>query len=181
MQIAILKKDEIDKYYDRFLKLLVMCNEDFYPPLSARGSTTQANFKNGKNFDDGVKRYCDAMVNQNMLVAVEEEDICGFISFKEDYTNSKIFDSDKPNIYISTVLVNPNFRGRKITVKMYEVLLEFCQKKNIFTRTWSGNDAHTKILLNLGFSEHKRIENDRAVGVDTVYFIKKDRTYNKRA
>lgn len=171
MQISLLKGHETEKYYDRFYELLTMCDEDFFPPLSSRASTTQKELKGGEKSNDGVKKYCDAMVGQNILVALTEDEICGFISFKENYTNSEIPDSDKPNIYISTVLVNPAFRGRKITAGLYEHLLSLYRERNIFTRTWSGNDAHTKILMRLGFAEHRRIKNDRAPGVDTVYYV----------
>ena len=44
---------------------------------------------------------------------------------------------------------------------------------NVFTRTWSTNYAHTKILDFFGFEEMARLVGDRGNGIDTVYFSKK--------
>ena len=44
--------------------------------------------------------------------------------------------------------------------------------RSIFTRTWSTNAAHIKILDKFNFEIIKCIENDRGDGIDTVYFAK---------
>lgn len=173
MEFKFLTKEECEKHYDVFYKMLEMGDDEFVPPLSARSSTTQKNLNGGKKSENGIKAYLDGMLGQNMLVCEEGGEICGFVSFKNDYTCDCIKDTDKPNIYISTALVNPDFRGRKITAKMYEYLFNENTDKNIFTRTWSTNIAHTKILLKFGFSELLRIENDRGCGIDTVYYAKR--------
>ena len=173
MEFKFLTKEECEKHYDVFYKMLEMGDDEFVPPLSARSSTTQKDLSGGKKNENGIKAYLDGMLGQNMLVCEEGGKICGFVSFKNDYTCDCIKNTDKPNIYISTALVNPDFRGRKITAKMYEYLFNENADKNIFTRTWSTNIAHTKILLKFGFSELLRIENDRGCGIDTVYYAKR--------
>ena len=77
-----------------------------------------------------------------------------------------------PNIYISTLLVTPCGRGQGLTRKMYEFLFNEYKNANVFTRTWSTNEAHIKILLGFGFETIKVLENDRGNGIDTVYFKK---------
>ena len=54
---------------------------------------------------------------------------------------------------------------------MYEHLFDTLRPRHsCFTRTWSTNAAHIAILTRMGFSLTKRVENDRAIGIDSVYF-----------
>jgi len=41
MKIEILSREEQVNYYDEILEMLIMGDEEFVPPLSARNSTTQ--------------------------------------------------------------------------------------------------------------------------------------------
>ena len=76
-----------------------------------------------------------------------------------------------PNIYLSTLVLSAESRGKGITKKLYAHLFnELYPEKNIFTRTWSTNAPHIKILDYFGFDEMVRIKNDRGNGIDTVYF-----------
>lgn len=58
---------------------------------------------------------------------------------------------------------------------MYAYLFSAYKNANIFTRTWSTNFAHIKILQAFGFETVKVLKNDRGSGIDTVYF-KKEKT-----
>ena len=86
--------------------------------------------------------------------------------------NGKIGEEDLPNIYISTLLVSPEGRGKGLTSKMYEILFAEYENANIFTRTWSTNEAHIKILSKFGFEAMLILKNDRGNGIDTIYFKK---------
>lgn len=44
--------------------------------------------------------------------------------------------------------------------------------KKLKTRTWSTNDAHIHILQSIGFVMVKNIDNDRGIGINTLYFEK---------
>lgn len=75
-----------------------------------------------------------------------------------------------PNVYISTLIVHPDMRRRGIANKLYARMLKKHSTRYIFTRTWSTNMGHIRILSTLKFYEHLRLEDDRGEGIDTVYF-----------
>jgi hypothetical protein len=50
------------------------------------------------------------------------------------------------------IIVQPEARGRGVTTELYSVLFTAYESRNIFTRTWSSNLAHIKILERFGFS-----------------------------
>lgn len=168
MQIHILTKEEQERYDGKILRMLQAGDREFVPPLSTRNSTTQADFAAAQSRDDGVVRYFHGLKQQKLLAATENDHLLGFVSFRENFTSEKI--SKLPNIYISTVLVSPEARGRGITGKMYETLFAEYEGTSVFTRTWSTNAAHIRILEKLQFETLCVLKNDRGQGVDTVYF-----------
>ena len=96
------------------------------------------------------------------------------MSFKENYTNDTIKEEGLPNIYLSTLVLKPEAKGKGLTVRMYDFLFLQCYgDRNIYTRTWSTNIAHTKILSKFAFDELARMKDDRGEGIDTVYYVKK--------
>lgn len=172
MEIKILSKEQHEKYYDEILKLLIAGDEEFVPPLSARSSTTQAKFVGGERSKDGILSYFEEMKKQRILVATEEDKLIAFVSYKENFTNDKIGVADLPNIYLSTLIVSPEGRGHGLTQKMYDILFDTYKDRNIFTRTWSTNAAHIRILSKFDFKTLCVLKNDRGIGIDTVYFKK---------
>ena len=143
------------------------------PPLTSRNSTTQSDFLNIKEQDTEIPyAYFEMVKNQNALIAEVSGKVAGFMSYKEDYTTEVITGDYLPVIYISTVITDKEFRYQGITKGLYGSLFEKYGDKNIFTRTWSTNTAHTKLLLGMGFREFKRIPNDRGEGIDTVYYFR---------
>lgn len=173
MRFNILKKSEYDKYDGEILEMLTEGDEEFVPPLSARSSTTQSDLSGGTKASNGVLNYFNELKKQKILVAVEDEKLIGFVSFKENFINDKIDECELPNIYISTLLVAESGRGKGLTGKMYEFLFNEYEDSNVFTRTWSTNYAHIKILSKFGFETITVLENDRGKGIDTVYFKKR--------
>ena len=106
-----------------------------------------------------------------MLVCIEDSNLLGFVSFKENYIPEHYPNAKLPNIYVSTLILSPESRGRGLTKKLYHHLFsERFPDHSIYTRTWSTNMAHLKILEYFGFSEVLRIPNHRGAGIDTVYF-----------
>ena len=172
--MRLLSIDEKQKYYGQFFQMLSESDDDFVPPLSSRTTTRQENLSSCEKNADGIKSYLDFMMTQEILVKEEDGQILGFVSFVENYLSDVITEETFPNIYVSTLIVRKSARGMGLTKKMYDLLFnEMYKEKNIYTRTWSTNMAHIKILSFFGFNELLRKVNDRGEGIDTVYFVKK--------
>jgi ribosomal protein S18 acetylase RimI-like enzyme len=172
MHIQIVEKDEQGNFYNEILEMLTAADDEFVPPLSARSSTTQQDLSATCQCANGVLEYFEQLKNQRFMVAHENGKLLAFVSFKENFVNAEIQDTQLPNIYISTLIVKPEGRGRGLTYKMYEKLFAEYARSNIFTRTWSTNHAHIKILTKFGFETLTVLKNHRGEGVDTIYFKK---------
>ena len=165
------------KYYQEMLSILTALDREFVPPLSERAPQVHADvhYDQDNAVTGSVQAYLDEMLNKgNVLGIFVENKFVGVLSYLENECFDMITPADLPNIYICTVAVSPEARGMGITKKLYSHL--FCERypnANIFTRTWSTNLAHIKILRHFGFEELKRISNDRGEGIDTVYFVKR--------
>ncbi|MBQ7897105.1 MAG: GNAT family N-acetyltransferase [Clostridia bacterium] len=168
MEKKLLSEEEKIKYHrDEILEMMRISDKDFVPPLSSRTSTTQSNLSGDGS--GGIELYFNEMIKQKVLGAFEGDRLFGIVSFRENYETDII--KDLPNIYISTLFLHPDSRGRGVTKELYSYLFfDLYKNSNIFTRTWSANVAHIKILDFFGFELFHRIENDRGDGIDTVYF-----------
>ncbi len=176
MDIQFLHGDRLREYEDELLSILTQCDEEFVPPLSARSSTTQSDLSGAEKASNGVMDYFEGMKKQKTLMATENGKLIAFVSYKENFTSDKIPEEDLPNIYVSTLIVHPDGRGKGLTRKMYEILFKEYENANVFTRTWSTNAAHIRILSKFGFEEIHVLKNDRGKGIDTVYFKKSHHT-----
>ena len=166
MELKLLS--EADKLFhkDEIIQLLEESDNDFLPPLSQRSSPNDQAFSGEMKCSNGVISYYTEMNRQSILAVLSHGRVIGFVSFRDNYE-----DGATPGIYISTLVVSGAARGLGLTVSMYDYLFSLAfPEHNFYTRTWSTNVAHTKILSRFGFSEIKRIENDRGVGIDTVYY-----------
>lgn len=157
-------------------ELLKKCDREFVPPLSQRTSTTQSVLDDALSDEHGEPRsYFQQLCGQSVLLAMEQDQLLGFMSFRGQHICEDVQDQVN-TIYVTTVIVEPMYRGQGLTQTMYQELMGIAQSRNlpISTRTWSTNDAHIKILSRLGFYELLRIYDGRGKGIDTVYF-RKDR------
>ena len=174
MDFILLTDAQKAEYRRQIFDILLACDKDFVPPLSARFSTADTAFSATTGVENGIDAYFEDMVSQHVLAAVEDGALLGFVSFKPDLVNAVLGADTLPNLYICTLLLSPAARGKGITQRMYAHLFDVLYPSvNLFTRTWSTNAAHLKILARFGFSLIKRIENDRGDGIDTVYYGKK--------
>ena len=173
MEYKLLSNKEQEKFYDQIFEMMQDGDKDFIPPLSARSSTTQKDLSGKEGSIEGLKSYFEEMKNQRFMVCVDEDRLVSFVSFKENFTNDKIQSKDLPNIYLSTLIMRPEYRGQKVTQTLYEKLFDIYKDSSIFTRTWSTNIAHIKILSKFDFEPIAILENDRGEGIDTVYFAKR--------
>ena len=99
-------------------QLLKECDNEFVPPLSARRSTVQSNLNvsggNGEPTD-----YFNIIKEQSFFTAEEGGRVIAFMSFRHNYVSEEIPPSMCPNIYITTVIVSPKKRNRKIANDFY--------------------------------------------------------------
>ncbi len=173
MDFIILSSSDKIFYRQTIIEMMEESDNDFIPPLSKRTSTTQQNLLEENVGENSVIPYFNQMNEQMILGAFEEENLLGFVSFKENYVNEIIEEKFLPNIYLSTLILKKEARGRGLTQKMYDFLFNnLYPDRSIFTRTWSTNFAHLKILSKFGFQCIKTIPNDRGNQIDTVYFAK---------
>lgn len=172
MEFVLFSDLQKEKYREELYKLLEDGDKDFVPPLSKRSSTTQQNFNTGE--DNGISAYFNMMIKQNIIGVFEENELLGFLSFIENWKSEHTENRYEDNIYLSTLILSEKTRGKGITYKLYDhVFNTLYPRKSIFTRTWSTNAAHIKILGKFEFETIKTIKNDRGDGIDTVYFAKK--------
>ena len=172
MEIRILDREEQAQIYPEVLEMLVAADKDFVPPLSRRSSSTQAELANTESRENGVEEYFAQLKTQRFAAVFEDGRLIAFVSYKENYTCQQIPSSALPNIYLSTLIVRRSARGKGVTTALYQTLFAHYEKVNIFTRTWSTNFAHIRILEKYGFRMIAELPNDRGVGIDTVYFQK---------
>ena len=173
MHLKVLDCKDKNRYSSDIKEILRASDKDFVPPLSSRKSTLDKTFSNLSQTADGIEFYFKEMAKQEVLAAIEDGKIIGFVSYILDFSNEYISESDLPNIYVSTLVLSEQARGKGLTKKIYSHLFfDLYPERTVFTRTWSTNLAHTKILFNFGFLELYRKENDRGAGIDTVYYRK---------
>lgn len=171
MRYCLLTESDIVKYEKQILEMMFLSDNDFIPPLSLRKSTTQMSFDNN-DYNAGIKDYFNEMKKQKFMACIDGDVLVSFVSYKENYSNQIIGNENLPNIYISTLIMRHEYRGQGITKKLYSELFDIYADCKVFTRTWSTNIAHIKILEWFGFKKIMCIENDRGNKIDTVYFCK---------
>ena len=152
--------------------LLEESDKEFIPPLSSRYSTIQQNFQVQEDIEGNIREYFETINSQQILIAIDGNDVIGFMSFRSNYICDVIQENYIPNIYVSTVVVDKKYRNMGITSKFYKRLINRYKDRNIFTRTWSKNIIHIRILKKSGFKIIYTKKDDRGVGIDTLYFGK---------
>lgn len=150
--------------------------EDFVPPLSQRQSTCQQGLQGTDGpSGQGPLAYFEEMKHQRFVLAVEGEEITGFLSFRYDYVPEILSAQAAEGVlglYITTIIVAAPHRRRGLAREFYRRLMALYSQRRrlISTRTWSGNTNHISLLQKLSFDGPVRIPNDRGPGIDTVYY-----------
>lgn len=170
MELKILTRPEQEALGPQILEMLTASDREFVPPLSARSSTTQQNLSAGEGSPEGIRQYYDQLQTQKVMAALEGERLLAFVSYIENYTGGPVEQADTPNIYLSTLVMRPEARGKGLTKKLYAHLFEAYQPAPVFTRTWHTNAAHIRILDFFGFETLAVLKDHRGAGIDTVYF-----------
>lgn len=170
--------EHFDKIHDGgyalgIFKLLVAGDVDFVPWLSSRGSTIQKKLTPGKVGVMNLIDYYNAMTEQSVIVAEDCGRVLGFISYRKDFRNADIPESQDTNIYVSTIITDRDSRGKGIGRGLYHKLMSMYPGAFIYTRTWSANITHINLLNSMDFKLLCEIKDDRGKGINTVYYGKR--------
>jgi len=156
-------------------ELLLGSDREFVPALSTRHGPSDTSLNQGDLAKALAPRdYFNEMAKQPILVGRVDGKIVGFLSFKTDYLVPEILTS--VDAYVSTLIVSPQCRGKKISLHLYESLFTNrriqCNTSSlcIATRTWSTNWSHLTILEKLGFACALSKKDARGQGIDTVIY-----------
>lgn len=163
-------------------EILCECDGEFFPPLSARESSSQKNLLVNGQGKTGAKpeTYYREMIQQNFILAYEtsdgETEVVGFMTFKKQYICEALAKFGE-SLYITTVCVRKEYRNRGVMKALYRhmetEIPKICKSSGISTRTWSLNKAQLHELEKRGYERIAVLKDDRGPGVDTVYFGKK--------
>lgn len=173
MEFKLLSAEEKKEHKEQIFALLAAADGDFVPPISKRNVNPETNrntfSENGS--EKNLRDYCDGTLREEMMGIFEEGELCGFVSFAKDLVYESVPEISLPNIYIGTAVISSALRGRGTLTAAYEYLFntlfaDLC----IFTRTWSTNAAHIRVLEKFEFEKIKTLPNHRGYGIDTIYF-----------
>lgn len=165
-----------DEYRDAIREILRECDDEFVPPLSQRSSPWQTTFTadRGVPMTDGIASYMQNMEKESFLVMTEESsDVpLAFLAYMPGHVHPEETDDETVD-YVSTICTRHAHRGHGVAKRLYEALERFACHDVIVVRTWSTNLAHVHVLESMGYAEHRRIADDRGLGIDTIYFRKR--------
>ena len=159
-------------------EILCQCDEEFYPPLSARNSSAQKQLAaaDGEEMKKSEKPtvYFEEMIQQDFILAYDENDqVTGFMTFKRDYICEALEEFGR-SLYVTTICVRDAYRGQNILGQMYNYLEQeatrICGCSRVSTRTWSLNHAHIHGLMRRGYETLCVLKDHRGPGVDTIYY-----------
>lgn len=155
-------KSEKQGIYD----ILNMCDNDFIPPLSLRGSFKD-NYFDTSNKRKTVYNYYQSLINSNAIYVIA----C-------DKSNNKIIgllvlQDNENSLYLSTICVQLKYRNQGLCKKLLSEVIDYAHTNkytNIHTRTWSTNIIQKIILKNMGFEFVNTKKELRTKGVYSVYY-----------
>ena len=166
MEIVLLEKLTDPTKQEAIRQLLILADQEFVPPLSARTSSTQMDLAPGGT--GSIDAYYDTIRDLPVVLALENDRVVGFMHFRFDHTCDHI--TQVPNAYACTSSVHPDGRGHGLMAKFYTAIIEAYPERMVCTRTWHTNLGHLHILGKLGFTQTCCLENDRGEGIHTVYY-----------
>ena len=155
--------------------ILCQCDDELYPLLSLRGSSSQKDLTGTGTGTAKPETYFREMIQQAFILAYDEtgKTVTGFMTFKQNYICSAL-ETFGVSLYITTVCVRKEQRGRGIMKALYRCMEtqvpEALACRRISTRTWSLNQAQLHELSKRGYRRLAVLKGDRGPGVDTVYF-----------
>ena len=169
MQIVLQEQLTDSSQLEAVRQLLILGDKEFIPPLSSRSSSTQSTLSTVSE-SNGIDAYFETIHTMPTVLALDGSRVAGFMTFRFDHTCDQIGPETLPNLYASTCVVHPDYRGQGLMAKFYTAMMETYPQRGIYTRTWHTNFGHLKVLGRLGFTQLCCLENHRGQGIHTVYF-----------
>lgn len=169
MQIVLFEQLTDPSHLEAVRQLLILGDKEFIPPLSSRSSSTQSTLNTAAE-GNGIDDYFETIRTMPTVLALDGSRVAGFMTFRFDHTCDQIGPETLPNLYASTCVVHPDYRGQGLMAKFYAAMMESYPQRGIYTRTWHTNFGHLKVLGRLGFSQLCCLENHRGPGIHTVYY-----------
>lgn len=99
---------------DQIWELVCAYNDAFVPPLSARENSYQSNLADRGMENAQPVFYFEALKEQSFLLAVNNHQVAGFMSFKNHYESQDLNDGVQTT-YVTTIIVDKAYRGRGLT------------------------------------------------------------------
>ena len=155
-------KSEKQGIYD----ILNMCDNDFVPPLSFRGSFKD-NYFYTSNKRKTVYNYYQSLINSNAIYVIA----CDKLDNK--IIGLSVLQDDENNLYLSTICVQLKYRNQGVCKKLLSAIIDYAYSNkytNIHTRTWSTNIIQKIILENMGFEFVNTEKEFRRKGIYSVYY-----------
>lgn len=152
--------------------LLSEVDKEFVPSLSCRPDTLSTHRPASGRAISGSTSYFDAMRQESWLIALDSGSVVGLLSFISGHRDLSLVHWS-PTAYVTTVAVARPYRQAGLASTLYRKLNLVAVSEGlpyIVTRTWSTNESHIRVLLATGFFEVLRLQDDRAMGIDTLYF-----------
>ena len=180
MKIEYKGKVTEEREKQQIWEILCECDQEFYPPLSARNSSAQKNLKNDTaGEEDNVNGqpptvYYDEMIRQEFILAYADDGkVAGFMTFKKNYCCDALQEFGT-SLYITTICVKKSLRRHHVMSRLYDCMestaTAACGCPRISTRTWSGTKGHMEGLRPRGYRILEVLKDDRGPGVDTIYY-----------
>lgn len=153
---------------------LIKANDSFFvPPISQRVSVQgYLEYLLGRNKEYIKKKYGEyTPLPKNpftIYIPKDENSLAGFVSC---FGYFQPFDGG----YIVAIMTDPELRNNGIGTILFESALEEFYRigtKRISVTTWSTNRASQRLFGKFGFELIKVNPNERAPGVDGLYFVK---------
>lgn len=158
------------------LALLTECDEDFYPPLSNRSSTSEKKLSGTMRGNNGVYSYFEEVLQQQVMLVKRGERIICFMTFRIGFTCEALAKYG-PVCYLTTLCLTHDERGKGISPHVYhaveEYVMEHYPELEITLRTWNTNGAQMHLMKKLNYELVATLKDHRGPGVDTVYYVKK--------
>ncbi|WP_316670181.1 GNAT family N-acetyltransferase [uncultured Propionibacterium sp.] len=147
-------------------RIIEASDRDFFPPLSWRTGTGETQWATRPQGED-VEPYFTSLMRQTTIITVQRDStIAGFCAYQYPYRWR-----ERTYLYISTAIVLPAFRGRRITSHFLApiALAAMRHRSPILAKTWSSNHRSVGALRRWA-RQIEHIADDRAPGVDTLYW-----------
>lgn len=154
-------------------EILCELNHHFVPALSDRHElNTRKDFPYSPHLPHG---YLHSIENNKFICVFDNNQLIAFLSFREADIELQL-QLNSPALYINTTCVRKDYHNQGIAKKLYSYvehqLPESYQFPMIVRKTWSTNTTQIHLYEKTGFHLLKVVENDRGIGIHSLYYGK---------